>query len=102
VYSFGIVEDEPRNEFFVEYLGIQKISEVIVCKVLLEGTVESFYMRIHLRCLGIGIVVESPQVAGASKEIFALAKRGVTGKNTEELEQEMQEWKKQSQNMKRT
>jgi predicted transcriptional regulator len=48
----------------------------------------------------VGVIIESPQIAKAFKEIFMLAKRGVTGKSAEELDQEIQEMKEEAEKIK--
>jgi len=56
VWSFGVVEDEPVGELFVEagQVGEEQVF-VIVDERFLDGAVESFGMRIHFWRLGIGV-----------------------------------------------
>ena len=57
MHPVGIVPDEPVNELGVEDLRRPQIGYVVVDEFLLNGAVEPLAMRIHLRRLGICMVM---------------------------------------------
>ena len=54
--AFGVVPEEPIDEFIVEGLEVgEEQLLVVVNKLLLEGAVKTFAAGIHLRCFGEGV-----------------------------------------------
>ena len=54
---FGIVPDEPVDEFAVEDGRSEEIIRMVVHKLILDGPVEPFTVSIHLRCLRVGMIM---------------------------------------------
>ena len=53
-----IVPDKPVHKLAVEVRNGKKIIDVIINEFVLNRPIESFQMSVHLRGLGIGVIVD--------------------------------------------
>jgi len=70
VDPFGVVEEEPIHETFVEAGKVEEEYVVVVDEVLLDGAVEALDVSIHLRRLGVGVVVGDLELQQSLGEEF--------------------------------
>ena len=67
---FCVVEQEPFHEGDVEAFEIEKESLMIVNEFFLNGAVEAFDVGVHLRGLGVGVVVDDLQFKEPLSKVF--------------------------------
>ena len=71
MHTLGIVPDEPIHELAVECVAIGGEELIVpIHKLFLNRSVESFRMSIHLRCLGIRMLVREMRVPKRNVKIF--------------------------------
>ncbi len=61
MHALGVVPNKVVNEFEVEADWREEFGNVIIDKLILDGAVESLEVRIHLRRLGICMVMRKMQ-----------------------------------------
>ena len=57
VHALGVVPRKIGHELAVEDDRRHKVAHVEINKLILDRAIEPLHMSIHLRCLGIGVVV---------------------------------------------
>ena len=70
MYPVCVVPNKPVNEFGIEHLGRKEFLGVIVHKSLLNCSVESFHVRVHLGSLGIRMIVGKVQAFQLLGKVF--------------------------------
>lgn len=80
MHPFGVVPDEPVNEFAVEDIRFEKWPDVVVDKLVLNSAVETLQMGIHFRGLRIGVIMGQMQSLQFFREVFGKF-RTVIGQN---------------------
>lgn len=57
VHPLGIVENEIIHELPVEVVRILEQPGMVINKFLLDSAVEPFHVSVHLRCLGVSVIM---------------------------------------------
>ena len=70
MYPFGVVEREVVHELPVEGFRIQQEVRMVIDELLLHGSIESLHVGIHLRCLGVGVIVDEVEPSEFLREVL--------------------------------
>lgn len=62
MWAFGVEPHEILHEDDVEFLWLQKIMCMVIYELFLNGSIESFAVRIHLRGSWVRVVVREMQL----------------------------------------
>ena len=84
VNTQGIVEDQVVHKFSIEDVRILEQPHMVINEFFLDGSVESFHVSVHLRGLGVGVIMsEMEPLQFCGKMLLEL--RAVIGKHKKEV-----------------
>lgn len=70
MYAQGVVENEVVHELAVEIIGVFEEEGMEINEFLLDGAIEAFEVSVHLRSLGIGVVVNQVKTSQFFGKVF--------------------------------
>jgi len=70
MHPFGVVPHKIVHEFSIEGIRRAQVGDMIVHKLILDRAIESLNMGVHLRGLGIGVVVDEMEATQFCIKVF--------------------------------